>query len=192
MGGRLAYRVGGDEFASCSTGGEGRRDEVAKRAAEALTASGTGFELSAAWGAAAIPAEAATPPPRCSSPTCGCTRRRSRDESPTMTRSTIDAADVVGALDGRGTAKLSSSAVRTAVDLGPAGGVVGASHEHRRLVERSQQQWAIGLTGSWRSHPPRSPPAGWPRSTPGRCPAPISRQRSQPSTAGRVVQGDPL
>ena len=35
--------------------------EVTKRAAEALTASGRGFELNAAWGAVAIPAEADTP-----------------------------------------------------------------------------------------------------------------------------------
>ncbi|HKA66649.1 MAG TPA: hypothetical protein VKG03_01955, partial [Solirubrobacterales bacterium] len=40
---------------------EGRRDEVTKRAAEALTASGKGFELSAAWGAVSIPGEADTP-----------------------------------------------------------------------------------------------------------------------------------
>jgi two-component system cell cycle response regulator len=57
----VAYRIGGDEFAVLTTGGEDRRGELAKRAAEALTASGTGFELSAAWGAVAIPAEADTP-----------------------------------------------------------------------------------------------------------------------------------
>jgi diguanylate cyclase (GGDEF)-like protein len=56
-----AYRVGGDEFAVLTTCGGGRRGEVAKRAAEALTASGSGFDLNAAWGAVAIPAEAGTP-----------------------------------------------------------------------------------------------------------------------------------
>jgi diguanylate cyclase (GGDEF)-like protein len=56
-----AYRVGGDEFAVLTSCADGRRDAVAKRAAEALTASGTGFELKAAWGAVTIPGEADTP-----------------------------------------------------------------------------------------------------------------------------------
>jgi two-component system cell cycle response regulator len=57
----VAYRVGGDEFAVLTTCGEARRDAIVKRAAEALTASGRGFELGAAWGAASIPSEADTP-----------------------------------------------------------------------------------------------------------------------------------
>jgi two-component system cell cycle response regulator len=56
-----AYRIGGDEFAVLTRCEDGRRADVAKRAAEALTASGTGFELSAAWGAVKIPDEAAAP-----------------------------------------------------------------------------------------------------------------------------------
>ncbi len=56
-----AYRIGGDEFAVLTAGADGRHGEVAKRAAEALTASGTGFELSAAWGTVAIPEEADKP-----------------------------------------------------------------------------------------------------------------------------------
>jgi two-component system cell cycle response regulator len=56
----FAYRVGGDEFAVLTAGDSGLRGEVTKRAAEALTASGKGFELNAAWGAVAIPAEADT------------------------------------------------------------------------------------------------------------------------------------
>jgi two-component system cell cycle response regulator len=56
-----AYRIGGDEFAVLTRCEDGRRGEVSKRAAEALTASGTGFELSAAWGAVTIPDEAETP-----------------------------------------------------------------------------------------------------------------------------------
>jgi diguanylate cyclase (GGDEF)-like protein len=56
-----AYRIGGDEFAVLITCEEARRDAVAKRAAEALTASGRGFELDAAWGAVSIPAEADSP-----------------------------------------------------------------------------------------------------------------------------------
>jgi two-component system, cell cycle response regulator len=55
-----AYRIGGDEFAVLTSCRNGRRGEVSKRAAEALTASGSGFDLNAAWGAVAIPAEAGT------------------------------------------------------------------------------------------------------------------------------------
>jgi two-component system cell cycle response regulator len=56
-----AYRMGGDEFAVLTAGDDGRNGAVAKRAAEAMTAAGPGFELSAAWGTATIPAEADTP-----------------------------------------------------------------------------------------------------------------------------------
>jgi len=56
-----AYRIGGDEFAVLAAGDGAGDGEIAKRAAEALTASGKGFELSAAWGKVAIPAEADTP-----------------------------------------------------------------------------------------------------------------------------------
>lgn len=55
-----AYRIGGDEFAVLTAGDDEHRGEVTKRAAEALTASGRGFELNASWGAVAIPAEADT------------------------------------------------------------------------------------------------------------------------------------
>jgi diguanylate cyclase (GGDEF)-like protein len=56
-----AYRVGGDEFAVLTDCAEECSQEVTKRAAEALTASGRGFELNASWGAVAVPAEADTP-----------------------------------------------------------------------------------------------------------------------------------
>jgi two-component system cell cycle response regulator len=56
-----AYRIGGDEFAVLIGGAVDRHQEVVKRAAEALTASGAGFELSASWGAVSIPAEAEEP-----------------------------------------------------------------------------------------------------------------------------------
>jgi two-component system cell cycle response regulator len=56
-----AYRIGGDEFAVLTRCEDDRRGDVAKRAAEALSASGTGYELSAAWGAVTIPDEAETP-----------------------------------------------------------------------------------------------------------------------------------
>jgi two-component system, cell cycle response regulator len=70
LGGRLrlavgangsAYRMGGDEFAVLTAGEGAAVEEVKVRAAEALTASGKGFELSAAWGAVSIPSEADTP-----------------------------------------------------------------------------------------------------------------------------------
>jgi two-component system cell cycle response regulator len=56
-----AYRVGGDEFAVLIPGSRGRREAITKRAAEALTAEGSGFDLSAAWGAVSIPEEATEP-----------------------------------------------------------------------------------------------------------------------------------
>jgi diguanylate cyclase (GGDEF)-like protein len=56
-----AYRMGGDEFAVLIAGDDGRNGVIAKRAAEALTASGPGFELNAAWGTVVVPAEADAP-----------------------------------------------------------------------------------------------------------------------------------
>lgn len=56
--GGIAYRVGGDEFVVLSGSDPAERDAVAKRAAEALTARGKGFDVSAAWGMAAVPEEA--------------------------------------------------------------------------------------------------------------------------------------
>jgi two-component system cell cycle response regulator len=58
-----AYRIGGDEFAVLTTADDGRQGAVAKRAAEALTANGPGFELNAAWGTVTIPGEAEEPVP---------------------------------------------------------------------------------------------------------------------------------
>jgi diguanylate cyclase (GGDEF)-like protein len=54
------YRIGGDEFAvflDCETEG---RETALKRASEALSARGKGYEVSAAWGAVAVPEEADT------------------------------------------------------------------------------------------------------------------------------------
>jgi len=56
-----AYRVGGDEFAVLVQGDPKRVGEMTVAAAEALTAAGEDFEVGAAWGAAAIPAEAKAP-----------------------------------------------------------------------------------------------------------------------------------
>ncbi|HEY8502557.1 MAG TPA: GGDEF domain-containing protein, partial [Solirubrobacterales bacterium] len=52
------YRLGGDEFVVLAAVAAADRDQLAKRAAEALTARGKGYELSAAWGMATVPEEA--------------------------------------------------------------------------------------------------------------------------------------
>jgi diguanylate cyclase (GGDEF)-like protein len=58
----IGYRVGGDEFVVLIEGWDPeQRDAVAKRAAEALTLRGTGFDVSAAWGVVAMPEEAEDP-----------------------------------------------------------------------------------------------------------------------------------
>ena len=61
-----AYRLGGDEFLVLAEGGLvdrglGRRDDLAIKAAEALTSRGSGFDLSAAWGIASMPEETDSP-----------------------------------------------------------------------------------------------------------------------------------
>jgi two-component system cell cycle response regulator len=56
-----AYRIGGDEFCLLLTCAEGRFDAAARAAAEALTESDRGVEVTSSWGAATIPAEAADP-----------------------------------------------------------------------------------------------------------------------------------
>ena len=55
-----AYRVGGDEFAALLTCSPQEAPRASKRATEALTAAGEGYELGAAWGTVAVPTEAAT------------------------------------------------------------------------------------------------------------------------------------
>ena len=56
-----AYRIGGDEFCAVVTGSGETVGAVTKRAAQALTESDRGVEVSSSWGVAAIPDEAATP-----------------------------------------------------------------------------------------------------------------------------------
>jgi diguanylate cyclase (GGDEF)-like protein len=53
-----AYRIGGDEFCLLLTCSRDRFDTVARRAAQALTATEKGVEVAASWGAAEIPREA--------------------------------------------------------------------------------------------------------------------------------------
>lgn len=55
-----AYRVGGDEFAALLDCPPERLPSARKRAAEALTAVGDGYQLGASWGTASVPAEAAS------------------------------------------------------------------------------------------------------------------------------------
>jgi diguanylate cyclase (GGDEF)-like protein len=54
------YRLGGDEFVVLAKGSRADRDAVAKRAAEALSERGKGYDLSAAWGMAAVREEASS------------------------------------------------------------------------------------------------------------------------------------
>ncbi|HVY96607.1 MAG TPA: GGDEF domain-containing protein [Solirubrobacterales bacterium] len=54
-----AYRFGGDEFCVVLRGEGKAAEAVCERAAAAFSASGRDFEVSASWGTAAIPAEAA-------------------------------------------------------------------------------------------------------------------------------------
>jgi diguanylate cyclase (GGDEF)-like protein len=56
-----AYRIGGDEFCALLSCDPERFDAVAKRAAEALTESDRGVDVSSSWGGATIPREAAEP-----------------------------------------------------------------------------------------------------------------------------------
>jgi diguanylate cyclase (GGDEF)-like protein len=52
------YRLGGDEFVVLAKGSRADRDAIAKRAAEALSERGKGYDLSASWGMAGVPEEA--------------------------------------------------------------------------------------------------------------------------------------
>ena len=62
VGGRAAaYRIGGDEFCVVAQGSAEEIEAVKKRAAESLTASDRGVEVSSSWGAVTIPGEAETP-----------------------------------------------------------------------------------------------------------------------------------
>jgi two-component system cell cycle response regulator len=56
-----AYRIGGDEFCLLLTCEPERFDAVAQAAAKALSEKDRGVEVSASWGAAAIPSEAGEP-----------------------------------------------------------------------------------------------------------------------------------
>ncbi len=56
-----AYRIGGDEFCAVVNGSAEVVDAVTRRAAEGLTASNHGVEVSASWGAATVPDEASNP-----------------------------------------------------------------------------------------------------------------------------------
>jgi two-component system, cell cycle response regulator len=56
-----AYRIGGDEFCLLLTCDEDRFDAVAQAAAEALTESDRGVEVTSSWGGATIPTEAGDP-----------------------------------------------------------------------------------------------------------------------------------
>jgi len=56
-----SYRIGGDEFCVLLACQSERLAEVTRKIAEALTAQGKGFAVSASWGVATIPTEATDP-----------------------------------------------------------------------------------------------------------------------------------
>jgi diguanylate cyclase (GGDEF)-like protein len=56
-----AYRIGGDEFCLLTHESGAELEALTRRAAQALTASRHGVEVSSSWGVARIPAEASTP-----------------------------------------------------------------------------------------------------------------------------------
>lgn len=53
-----AYRIGGDEFCVLLTCAKSGFDAATRRAAQALTESGPGYDVTASWGAATVPDEA--------------------------------------------------------------------------------------------------------------------------------------
>jgi diguanylate cyclase (GGDEF)-like protein len=56
-----AYRIGGDEFCMLAHGPKQQIEDLTRRAAQALTESRHGVDVSSSWGAATIPSETATP-----------------------------------------------------------------------------------------------------------------------------------
>jgi diguanylate cyclase (GGDEF)-like protein len=56
-----AYRIGGDEFCVLLSCAKSDFDAATRRAAEALTESGPGYDVTASWGAATVPGEADSP-----------------------------------------------------------------------------------------------------------------------------------
>ena len=103
LGGRLkeaigedgsAYRVGGDEFVVLISCDPGRHDAVVKRAAEALTEQGKGFEIGAAWGKVSIPEEAGEPGPAMQ---LADVRMYAQKESRRVSRDHDDAIEIEGA-----------------------------------------------------------------------------------------------
>jgi two-component system, cell cycle response regulator len=57
----VAYRIGGDEFCVLLTCPRERFDGLTREAAQALTASGPGFDVSSSWGAVEVPREEREP-----------------------------------------------------------------------------------------------------------------------------------
>jgi two-component system cell cycle response regulator len=132
LGGRLkhavgtdgcAYRVGGDEFAVLTSCRSGHRAGVSKRAAEALTASGSGFDLDAAWGAVTIPTEADTP---AAAMQLADVRMYAQKESRRISHDLIEIkpGEIDARLKGRGRREALEYGKQDRGDLGSAGGVV--------------------------------------------------------------------
>jgi two-component system, cell cycle response regulator len=118
-----AYRIGGDEFAVLTECAEEDWDAVAKRAAEALTAAGRGYELNASWGAVRIPGEADTP---VDAMQLADVRMYAQKESRRLAHDEtigIDGADVELRLHGPDDREALEHGEKNRGDLGSAGGV---------------------------------------------------------------------
>jgi diguanylate cyclase (GGDEF)-like protein len=117
-----AYRVGGDEFAVLTACEVERRPELKKRVAEAMTASGTGFDVNAAWGAVTVPEEADTPT---AAMQLADVRMYAQKESRRIAHDDaidIGLADVEMRLEGPGDSEALEYSEQDRRDLGPAGG----------------------------------------------------------------------
>ena len=184
----VAYRFGGDEFCVLLTCEEDRFDEVARAAASSLTESGSGRRGQRRMGYRPDPRARPRPPTTpCSSPTCACTRRRSRAGragtcSKRLPRTRHEA---------RGSRRAVAAAQPSQRPHGPPDFGAARSRGPRRGRRASPPRRGrraghgrAGAPAAARSRRRRSPPAGWPR--PGRVRA---RPRSRASGPSRAPRG---
>lgn len=122
------YRIGGDEFCVLVEGDPERRETVIKQAAEALTSHERGVDVTASWGAVAVPAEAKTPSEALQLADVRMyaqkeSRRLAHDEALAAERSAVEARSSQPP-DSAGDGEAFEQRQEDRGDLGPAGGVV--------------------------------------------------------------------
>ena len=212
LGGRLravigddgfAYRVGGDEFSGSPRSGrkEHRKSDAGKRPI-ALTSRKNGVDVSASWGSVTIPPKPTARSRRCSCPTCGCTRRRSRGPPPATPPEPVAPVARAGELDRKPGAgppirpgaqrhhQLCRSCARPRHGPPP-----GPRRGRRASPPRRALPSAHGpaaAPAAWRSRRRRSPPAGSPRSGPGAVLGSDLAPAIPAEDRGAVEQGDLL